>query len=113
MIEETDAGEDWRVDPVLRDACYPVVQVACKDVKGGDARVMSCLMDNINADHMTADCEEALIQIQYFVARDFKLDPQLYRACKDDAVRICHAPKSWEEGTGPNNGPLILPCLYR
>lgn len=79
LIKVTDAGEDWRVDPVLRRACKPVVDVACRDTDGGDARVMSCLMEKIGSKYMLANCETALMQIQYFVARDFKLDPQLYR----------------------------------
>ena len=84
----------------------------CRDVKGGDARVMSCLMDNIGADHMTEECEDALIQIQYFIGRDFKLDPKLYRSCRDDAIKHCRASSNWEE-TQPSNDPQILPCLYR
>jgi len=29
---EADAGEDWRIDPVLREQCQPVVNLACRDV---------------------------------------------------------------------------------
>nr|CAD7455671.1 unnamed protein product [Timema tahoe] len=116
LVKEADAGEDWRVDPVLREACKPVVDNSCKDVRGGDARVMSCLMEKLGTDHMTEACELALVQIQYFVARDYKLDPQLYRQCRDDAVRLCHAKKVWADDTAsmdPERGPLVLPCLYR
>lgn len=114
-MKESDVGEDWRVDPVLHEACTPVVRNLCHDVRGGNARVLSCLMDNIGADAMTEECEDALIQIQYFIARDFKLDPQLYNACRVDAVRLCHADQSWEDRThsDPSTGPLVLPCLYR
>lgn len=38
LVKEVDAGEDWRVDPILREACKPVVDVACQEVRGGDAR---------------------------------------------------------------------------
>lgn len=79
LVKVSDVAEDWRVDPVLRDACKPVVDVACRDAKSGDARVMSCLMEKLGTNFMRPDCEIALMQIQYFVARDFKLDPQLYR----------------------------------
>lgn len=118
LVKVSDAGEDWRVDPVLRNACKAVVDVACSEVDGGDARVMSCLMEKINTKYMKPDCETALMQIQYFVARDFKQEPQLYRACKDDAITICHAKKSWADlnpasQMDPERGPLILPCLYR
>ncbi|KAI5736967.1 hypothetical protein M8J76_008902 [Diaphorina citri] len=115
LIKTADAGEDWRVDPVLKEACQPVVDIACRGIRGGDARVMSCLMDNLDNDVMTAPCESALIQIQYFIARDFELDPRLYRACYDEATRLCHAKKEWfkVKDLEPNNGPLVLPCLYR
>lgn len=117
LIKVSDIGEDWRVDPVLRNACKLVVDAACSDIDGGDARVMSCLMDKINTKLMKADCETALMQIQYFVARDFKLEPQLYRSCKDDAIRLCHAKHTWADldsaQMDPERGPMILPCLYR
>ena len=77
---------------------------------------MSCLMDKLGTEHMTTACETALLQIQYFVARDFKLDPQLYRQCREDAVRFCHAKNAWaDDGSryDPERGPLVLPCLYR
>lgn len=38
LVEKTDAGEDWRVDPFLKDACKPVVDKACQEVRGGEAR---------------------------------------------------------------------------
>ncbi|XP_035902218.1 Golgi apparatus protein 1 isoform X1 [Anopheles stephensi] len=117
LVKVTDVGEDWRVDPVLRKACKPVVDVACSDTDGGDARVMSCLMEKLGTNYMNVECESALLQIQYFVARDFKLDPQLYRSCKDDAIRFCKAKKTWADldtaQMDPERGPLILPCLHR
>ncbi|KZC10387.1 Golgi apparatus protein 1, partial [Dufourea novaeangliae] len=116
LIMEADVGEDWRIDPVLREQCQPVVNLACRDVHGGDARVISCLMEQLGTSRMTEACETALVQIQYFVARDFKLDPQLYRACKFDATRLCHARNAWASDgrqMDPERGPLILPCLYR
>ncbi|CAK9798296.1 Golgi apparatus protein 1 [Anthophora plagiata] len=116
LIMEADAGEDWRIDPVLREQCQLVVNLACRDVHGGDARVISCLMEQLGTGRMTEACETALVQVQYFVARDFKLDPQLYRACKFDATRLCHARNAWASDgkqMDPERGPLILPCLYR
>jgi Cysteine rich repeat. len=38
LIKTADAGEDWRVDPVLKEACQPVVDIACRGIRGGDAR---------------------------------------------------------------------------
>lgn len=76
--------------------------------------MISCLMENLGTNRMIEACETALVQIQYFVARDYKLDPQLYRACRADAVHFCHAKSVWaSDGMDPERGPLILPCLYR
>ncbi len=79
---------------------------------------MSCLVDNLNSgfESMGKDCVNAVMQIQYFVARNFKLDPQLFEACHGDAVKLCHAKRSWNDESGnmdPERGPLVLPCLYR
>ncbi|XP_065332192.1 Golgi apparatus protein 1 [Cloeon dipterum] len=116
LVQETDAGEDWRVDPILREACQPVVDAECSNVRGGDARVITCLMSRIGTKNMRAACEAALLQIQFFVARDYKLDPPLYRECREDAIKSCHAKKSWSDDPNhmdPQRGPLVLPCLYR
>ncbi|XP_061387382.1 Golgi apparatus protein 1-like, partial [Musca vetustissima] len=117
LIKVSDVGEDWRVDPVLRRNCKPVVDLACRDTDGGNARVMSCLMEQLGTPAMTPDCEHSLLLIQYFVARDFKLDPQLYKHCHDDAIKYCHAKKQWDDVADiqmdPERGPLILPCLHR
>ena len=114
LIQETNPGEDWRVDPILRSACSSVVDKACRKIDGGNGRVISCLMEKLNTDAMTEDCEIALLQIQYFISRDFKLDPMLYKACKYDAVTLCKAKLQWADGSEhqSENDPLIFPCLY-
>ncbi|XP_047506857.1 Golgi apparatus protein 1 [Pieris napi] len=114
LVQEANPGEDWRVDPILRKACKPIVDKACGEVNGGNGRVMSCLMEKLGTALMSAECETALIQIQYFISRDFKLDPQLYRACRYDAVTQCKAKLQWADASEHQSqkDPLILPCLY-
>lgn len=117
LIKVTDVSEDWRVDPVLRKACKPVVDTACGNDIDGNSRVMSCLMEKLGTKYMTPPCETALLQIQYFTARDFKLDAMLYSQCKEDAIKFCHAKKAWadieNEQMDPERGPMVLPCLHR
>lgn len=65
---------------------------------------------------MTDDCETTLIQIQFFMARDFTMDSLLYETCGKDAARVCGAKADWSDD--PNNmdparGPIILSCLFR
>ena len=77
---------------------------------------MSCLMDNMESTYMSEDCRQALLQIQYFVVRDFQLDASLYRSCHSDAVKHCHARTDWSdrpEHMDPERGPTVLSCLYR
>lgn len=113
LVKRSDVGENWKVDPILHNACAPVVSTVCKDINSGEARVMNCLMDNIGSDHMKEDCEDALIQIQYFISRRFELDPQLYKACRSDASRLCKVTTNWENEVDSNYGPDVLSCLYR
>ncbi|KAK3885354.1 hypothetical protein Pcinc_010433 [Petrolisthes cinctipes] len=117
VVKETDAGEDWRVDPVLHEACLSVVESACKDIRGGNARVMRCLMRHLSSPEMPDTCEAALLEIQYFISRDWKLDPQLHTACFNDASRLCHAKRDWADTTqnsnNPQRGAQVLPCLFR
>ncbi|CAG9784595.1 unnamed protein product [Diatraea saccharalis] len=114
LVQEADPGEDWRVDPILRKACKPVVDRACREINGGNGRVMSCLMEKLGTVLMSSECEAALLQIQYFISRNFKLDPQLYKACKYDAVTQCKAKLHWADVNEQQSekDPLILPCLY-
>ncbi|RZF42176.1 hypothetical protein LSTR_LSTR004325 [Laodelphax striatellus] len=115
LIKETDAGENWNVDPVLKEACKHVVSIACRDIRDGEARVMSCLLDQLGTELMSDECEQAVMQIQYFVARDYRLDPHLFRECKEDAATHCHGSRAWHDVNRmhPSLGPLVLPCLYR
>lgn len=116
LLRITDAGSDWQVDTLLKDACSSVVETACKNRDLNPTGVISCLMEKVYVEVMTTDCRTALLEIQYFVARDFRLDTKLYTQCQSDAVKLCNAAKNWSEDAntiGPQRNPLIFPCLYR
>ena len=76
---------------------------------------MRCLMRHINSPSMTDNCKNNLLEIMYFVSRNWQLDPQLYAACKEDSVNFCHAEPGWLEGAnaGAEGDILVLPCLFR
>lgn len=67
-----DASEDIRVDPDLQEACQSILTGTCKDVKPGRGRVIVCLMNQLNKPEMNEDCEERLLEIQFFVSRDWR-----------------------------------------
>lgn len=61
----------------------------CAREVGSEAETLTCLMRHVDSPDMTPVCEKRLLEVQYFMARDWTLDPQLYDACHDEAVRRC------------------------
>lgn len=51
-----------------------------------EANTLTCLMRNIDGPDMTKECELRLIEVQYFMARDWTLDPELYNSCHKEAI---------------------------
>lgn len=73
-------------------------------------------MRHMNSQFMTRSCETSLLEIQYFVARDWKLDPQLYQACRNDSIKFCHAQHDWTDlsnSQSTDSSILVFPCLFR
>jgi len=70
--------------------------------------VISCLLEKLFVGSVQDKCKNALLPVQYFINRDFTLDPALYQACYSDASRICKATGDWIKESKEN---LILPCL--
>ncbi|XP_071092042.1 Golgi apparatus protein 1-like [Haliotis cracherodii] len=112
LMMETDVGSDIKIDPALQRACQSVVDKLCDDVQPGDGGVINCLMENIDSDDMTDSCEEKLLEIQFFIMRDFRLDNQMFRRCRQFAKDLCEAPVNWHEKSSKKAGE-VLACLYR
>uniref|UniRef100_A0A8C2DXH7 Golgi apparatus protein 1 n=1 Tax=Cyprinus carpio TaxID=7962 RepID=A0A8C2DXH7_CYPCA len=72
LIQETDPGADYRIDRALNEACESVIQTACKHIRNGDPMILSCLMEHLYTDKMVEDCEHRLLELQYFISRDWK-----------------------------------------
>ncbi|XP_076470547.1 Golgi apparatus protein 1-like isoform X2 [Babylonia areolata] len=115
LLKETNVAEDYRLDKPLQIACGDVVTAVCSHIRPGGGSIINCLMDNIDEDEMTDECEERLLEIQFFVARDFRMDPDLYKSCKRDVRIYCHESGNWADPdrTDPDQGPLVLACLRR
>uniref|UniRef100_A0A8C7JKC0 Golgi apparatus protein 1 n=1 Tax=Oncorhynchus kisutch TaxID=8019 RepID=A0A8C7JKC0_ONCKI len=112
LIQEADPGADYRIDRALNEACESVIQTACKHIRNGDPMILSCLMEHLYTEKMVEDCEHRLLELQYFIARDWKLDPILYKKCQGDASRLCHA-HGWNETSEMMPPGAIFSCLYR
>uniref|UniRef100_A0A8C5HQP1 Golgi apparatus protein 1 n=1 Tax=Gouania willdenowi TaxID=441366 RepID=A0A8C5HQP1_GOUWI len=112
LIQEADPGADYRIDRALNEACESVIQTACKHIRNGDPMILSCLMEHLYTEKMVEDCEHRLLELQYFIARDWKLDPILYRKCQGDASRLCHT-HGWNETSEMMPPGAVFSCLYR
>ncbi|XP_014251813.1 Golgi apparatus protein 1 [Cimex lectularius] len=111
LIKETDVGEDWKADPIIWKSCQSVASVACNSFIRDDARTMNCLIDKLGTSLMTEECELSLRQVQYFLARDYKLDPMLFKACNEQASELCGANPIWAHNSNRNRN-FVLPCLF-
>ncbi|XP_067853813.1 Golgi apparatus protein 1 isoform X2 [Heptranchias perlo] len=112
LIQETDPGADYRIDRALNEACESVIQTACKHIRSGDPMILSCLMEHLYTEKMVEECEHRLLELQYFISRDWKLDPVLYRKCQGDAARLCHTP-GWNQTSEMLPPGAVFSCLYR
>uniref|UniRef100_A0A8D2NTW5 Golgi apparatus protein 1 n=1 Tax=Zosterops lateralis melanops TaxID=1220523 RepID=A0A8D2NTW5_ZOSLA len=112
LIQETDPGADYRIDRALNEACESVIQTACKHIRSGDPMILSCLMEHLYTEKMVEDCEHRLLELQYFISRDWKLDTVLYRKCQGDASRLCHT-HGWNETSELMPAGAVFSCLYR
>ncbi|MEQ2224351.1 glycogenin glucosyltransferase glg1 [Ilyodon furcidens] len=112
LIQSADPGADYRIDRALNEACESVIQTACKHIRSGDPMILSCLMEHLYTEKMVEDCEHRLLELQYFISRDWKLDPTLYRKCQGDAARLCHT-HGWNETSELMPPGAVFSCLYR
>jgi len=119
LLTEADIGESYEIDPLLHEACQPVVETVCRGIKPGEGRIIACLMSSLHKRVMTEMCRESLMEVYYFVTRDFRLDRQLYKQCHEDARSLCGAPDHWYQpafgprATSPGMGHIVFACLYR
>ncbi|RCN32590.1 cysteine rich repeat-containing domain protein [Ancylostoma caninum] len=117
VVKVADIGSNYKVDKVLYASCRTLIDGVCARDASSEEATLTCLMRHVDSPDMNPVCEKRLLEVQYFMARDWTLDPQLYEACHDEAVRRCHATDNWhmmqDNANRPDPGPAVLACLYR
>uniref|UniRef100_A0A7N8Y187 Golgi apparatus protein 1 n=1 Tax=Mastacembelus armatus TaxID=205130 RepID=A0A7N8Y187_9TELE len=108
LIQSADPGADYRIDRALNEACESVIQTASWSI----SVILSCLMEHLYTEKMVEDCEHRLLELQYFISRDWKMDPLLYKKCQGDASRLCHT-HGWNETSELMPPGAVFSCLYR
>lgn len=86
VVKLADIGTNYKVDKVLYSACRPLIEGICKMDMVSEASTLSCLMRNLDGSDVLDECEKRLLEVQYFLVRDWTLDPALYNACHTEAV---------------------------
>lgn len=72
LVLAVNPGKDIRADPILQGACQPVVNVLCPGVRGTEDKAVECLLENLKNMRMSEDCRERLLDIAYFMQRDWR-----------------------------------------
>jgi Golgi apparatus protein 1 len=72
LVRAVDPGDDIRADPLLETTCRPVIDALCSKIKPGESNVILCLLDNIKNTRMTEECEDRLMEVSYFMVRDWR-----------------------------------------
>ncbi|TMS33552.1 hypothetical protein L596_001281 [Steinernema carpocapsae] len=117
LVKVADLGSNYKVDKVLYESCKQLIDTSCNQDAVSEAATLNCLMQHVDSADMNRQCEQRLLEVQYFMARDWTLDPELYKACQKDAQERCHAQDNWWMKDNrqhiPDSGPTVLACLYR
>ncbi|CAF0964461.1 unnamed protein product [Didymodactylos carnosus] len=114
LIRATDPGEDVRADPMLERDCQPIINTVCSNIKPGESNVIMCLLENLRSSRMTEECKDRLMEISYFMARDWRLTPKLLRTCKSNLFTECRL-ENWSLDKDMSEAKVgyLLGCLYQ
>ncbi|UJR27806.1 hypothetical protein I4U23_009075 [Adineta vaga] len=114
LVRAVDPGNDIRADPLLETACRPVIEILCQKIKPGDSNIIMCLLDNLKNTRMSAECEERLMEVTYFMARDWRLTPKLLQSCRNNLNKQCGLPRNWTMQSEMDDVAVgtYLSCLY-
>jgi len=115
LIRAVDPGNDIRADPLLETTCRTVIDSLCPKIRSGDSNMIMCLLNNLRSPRMTEDCEDRLMEVAYFMARDWRITPRLVRVCRENLVTFCGLPSNWAGSQDLKDFDVgkYLGCLYQ
>eukprot|EP00201_Polytomella_parva_P015143 CAMPEP_0175066598 /NCGR_PEP_ID=MMETSP0052_2-20121109/16604_1 /TAXON_ID=51329 ORGANISM="Polytomella parva, Strain SAG 63-3" /NCGR_SAMPLE_ID=MMETSP0052_2 /ASSEMBLY_ACC=CAM_ASM_000194 /LENGTH=941 /DNA_ID=CAMNT_0016333331 /DNA_START=144 /DNA_END=2969 /DNA_ORIENTATION=- len=88
LLEEQEA-ESVELRPSLLKQCAKERKAFCANVSTGRARVFRCLADSSGDPDFGEVCRNAVRDIVQRRQANWRLDPALRRACKDDVAEMC------------------------
>mmetsp|Transcript_34914 Transcript_34914/g.77608 ORF Transcript_34914/g.77608 Transcript_34914/m.77608 type:complete len:994 (-) Transcript_34914:752-3733(-) len=105
LLEEKES-ETIELNVNLLKACKAERQLFCSDVQPGQARVFRCLAENMNDADFGNNCKYQIIYKLQRRQANWKLDPPLRKACKNDVTSLCDAEDSQNSEEG-----LVYKCM--
>jgi hypothetical protein len=72
LMRAVDPGSDIRADPLLETTCRSEIDTICSTTKTDEKYITICLLDNLKHIRMTEKCEARLMEVYYFMARDWR-----------------------------------------
>ena len=74
-----------------------------------ESRWLQCLLENLHNQVLVTqhpECRKNLLEVQYFLARDFSYDKHFRKACAEEADELCGAP---DMGAAQDEEDLVIP----
>ena len=81
---------DYRLNPRLRKSCTPDINKFCTGVlkhrgdHGYEGKVIECLKEQFQVHRLRKSCEDEISRIVQEAQLDYRQDPILAEACKDE-----------------------------
>jgi Golgi apparatus protein 1 len=87
--QEVRLAEDIDFKFPMKKACSKEIELFCKDVKHGHARVITCLQEHDEDASMGRECRAEVKRDEVREAEDYRLDYRLNKACDMEIDMLC------------------------
>ncbi|GFH06252.1 uncharacterized protein HaLaN_00852 [Haematococcus lacustris] len=102
-------AEDIDFKYPMKKACAWEINIFCKDIPHGHARVIRCLEEHLDHDDMSKECKDETVRDMNRMAKDYRLNWRLNHACESDINILC--PTVCSSHGAQVCGGLVLQCL--
>mmetsp|Transcript_65397 Transcript_65397/g.206659 ORF Transcript_65397/g.206659 Transcript_65397/m.206659 type:complete len:905 (-) Transcript_65397:279-2993(-) len=108
---EVRMAEDIDFQFPMKQACSKEVDLFCKDIPHGHARIIECLQEHDDSTDMSTECKSETKRQEIRSSEDFRLNYRLNRACDLDVEKLCKDACDSVDPNVPECGGLVLQCL--
>jgi golgi apparatus protein 1 len=106
MLMEQREVSNIELSTNLLKTCRVERQLFCRDVRPGSARVFRCLAENMADADFGGGCKDQIIAKLQRRQANWKLDPPLRKACRQDVAEHCKEMDAQQSEKG-----LVYKCL--